>query len=97
MVHSWEIIKDVSNEAFAYQEYSRRRRTFWKNFMFNQDHLVTKELENSGALITANFKDLQNVDLNKELNEELKEDLKEQGNLLRGIDNKIVRRDRISV
>jgi len=77
LVHSWEIIKDVSNEAFAYQEYSRRRRTFWKNFMFNQDHLVTKELENSGALITANLKDLQNVDLNKDLNGELKEDLNE--------------------
>ena len=67
----------------------------------NQDHLVTKELENSGALITANFKDLQNVDLNKESNEELKEDLdedlKEQGNLLRGFDNKIVKRDRILI
>ena len=62
---------------------------------------MTKELENSGALITANLKDLQNVDLNKDLNGELKEDLnedlKEQGNLLRGFDNKIVRRDRISI
>ena len=66
---------------------------------------MTKELENSGALITANFKDLQNVDLNKESNEEsneeskedLDEDLKEQGNLLRGFDNKIVRRDRILI
>ena len=36
---------------------------------------MTKELENSGALITANLKDLQNVDLNKDLNGELKEDL----------------------
>ena len=63
----------------------------------NQDHLVTKELENLGALITANFKDLQNVDLDKESNEELKEDLKEQGNLLRGIDNKIIRTDVISI
>ena len=62
---------------------------------------MTKELENSGALITANLKDLQNVDLNKDLNGELKEDLnedlKEQGNLLRGFDNKIVRRDGISI
>ena len=63
----------------------------------NQDHLVTKELENSGALITANLKDLQNVGLNKDLNGELKDDLKEQGNLLRGIDNKIIRRDVISI
>ena len=62
----------------------------------NQDHLVTKELENSGALITANLKDLKNADLNKELKEDLNEDLKEQGNLLRSIDNKIVRRDGIS-
>ena len=58
-IHSWEILKDVNNDAFAYQEYFRRRRTFWKKIMFNQDHLITNELEGSKAVITANLKDLR--------------------------------------
>ena len=59
MIHSWEILKDVNNDAFAYQEYFRRRRIFWKKIMFNQDHLITNELEGSKAKITANLKDLR--------------------------------------
>jgi len=53
LLHSWEIIKDVKNEFFAFEEYFRRRRIFWKNLMFDHDNLVTKELDESKAAITA--------------------------------------------
>ena len=58
-VQAWQIIDNEENKAFAYQDFFRKRRMFWKRFMFNNDQISVKE-EGQSGIISATLEDFTN-------------------------------------
>lgn len=43
LLQSYEIVRDAPNTSFAYQNYLRRRRQFWKKYLYNSGQILVEE------------------------------------------------------